>query len=224
MAEPPLNVIIGCRSGLMRDGLAALISASEATEPVRTIGKAGSMSGLLHLARQRKWDIAVITDDIAPDNGLTVPELASALGAECEFEKCRIIVLLGLGVPLDAETHTHATHNTLWPANTVLAGIGISGDTFLSILVASSRGSSTAELNAATAASSVVITAKERQILHLIAEGLSNKEIATQTGIGVQTVKNHVSRLLQKLEMQDRVQLAVFEIDQLRGTSAKSNA
>ncbi len=54
------------------------------------------------------------------------------------------------------------------------------------------------------------ITAREGQILLLVAEGLSNKEIAGRTGIGLQTVKNHVSHLLEKLSLEDRTQLALY--------------
>jgi type III pantothenate kinase len=57
------------------------------------------------------------------------------------------------------------------------------------------------------------ITDRERAILGLISTGRSNKEIAHQLGIQMQTVKNHVSRLLEKLHMEDRVQLAVYSLD-----------
>lgn len=57
------------------------------------------------------------------------------------------------------------------------------------------------------------ITEREQEILTLITSGLSNKEIAHRLAIQTQTVKNHVSKLLEKLKMDDRVQLAVYNID-----------
>ena len=48
------------------------------------------------------------------------------------------------------------------------------------------------------------LTARERQIVQLIAEGLSNKEIGTQLFIEVATVKNHVHNILEKLQVKRR--------------------
>lgn len=53
------------------------------------------------------------------------------------------------------------------------------------------------------------LTGREAQILRLIQEGLSNKEIATRLGIAVATVKNHVHRLLGKLRVHRRLEAAV---------------
>lgn len=48
------------------------------------------------------------------------------------------------------------------------------------------------------------ITRREHEIVRLIAEGLSNKEIAVRLQIEVQTVKNHVHNILDKLHLDDR--------------------
>ena len=50
------------------------------------------------------------------------------------------------------------------------------------------------------------ITPREREILALIAQGRANKEIGAQLGIAEDTVKQHVSRILQKLRVSDRAQ------------------
>lgn len=50
------------------------------------------------------------------------------------------------------------------------------------------------------------ITPREREILALITQGNANKEIAAVLGIGEDTVKQHVSRILQKLRVNDRAQ------------------
>jgi DNA-binding NarL/FixJ family response regulator len=57
------------------------------------------------------------------------------------------------------------------------------------------------------------LTERERDVLALIAEGRCNKEIALGLGISTQTVKNHVSHLLEKLTLEDRTQLAVYAIE-----------
>jgi two-component system, NarL family, response regulator LiaR len=56
------------------------------------------------------------------------------------------------------------------------------------------------------------LSPREREVLDLIASGQSNRQIATDLIIGEQTVKTHVSNILMKLDLQDRVQAAIFAL------------
>lgn len=53
---------------------------------------------------------------------------------------------------------------------------------------------------------------RELEVLRLIAEGLDNNDIAASLGISAKTVKNHVSSILMKLQLTNRVQAAVFAV------------
>jgi len=67
------------------------------------------------------------------------------------------------------------------------------------------RGSRTRELNPFTE-----LTKREMEVLRLIANGLSNREIAEQLVISEYTVKGHVSNIFSKLHLADRTQAAVY--------------
>lgn len=57
---------------------------------------------------------------------------------------------------------------------------------------------------------SVRLTAREREIVALLGEGLSNKEIAARLHIAIHTVKSHVHNILEKLSLHSRLEVAAF--------------
>ncbi len=68
------------------------------------------------------------------------------------------------------------------------------------------------------------LTGQERKILALIAEGLTNRQIAERMFLAEKTVKNYVSNLLAKLGMERRTQAAVFGANVSRGAKPRSDA
>jgi DNA-binding NarL/FixJ family response regulator len=58
--------------------------------------------------------------------------------------------------------------------------------------------------------SAIQLTSREKQIVDLIAQGLSNKEIAAHLHIATHTVKSHVHNILEKLTLSSRLQIAAF--------------
>jgi DNA-binding NarL/FixJ family response regulator len=61
------------------------------------------------------------------------------------------------------------------------------------------------------------LTAVELRVLHLVAAGLTNRQIASRLHLSEKTVKNYVSHVLAKLGLQSRTQAAVYAVEH-RGT------
>jgi len=57
-----------------------------------------------------------------------------------------------------------------------------------------------------------MLTEREKEVLGLIAQGESNKNIAHKLFISEKTVKNHITSIFRKLKVEDRTQAAIFAI------------
>ncbi len=66
------------------------------------------------------------------------------------------------------------------------------------------------------------LTSREIEILHCLAAGLNNKEMAKTLYISENTVKKHISNLLNKLELEDRTQAALFAVSHGLGKNLES--
>ena len=62
------------------------------------------------------------------------------------------------------------------------------------------------------AASLRALTAREKEVLALVAQGMSNVQIATTLYISEKTVKNHLSRVFEKLGVSDRTNAALLAV------------
>jgi DNA-binding NarL/FixJ family response regulator len=96
----------------------------------------------------------------------------------------------------------------LQAVRTVAAGNGLLDPAVTLRVIAASARSPAPDPGAAAKLAS--LTARETEVLRLVAEGLSNAEIAARLYLGEATVKTYLSRMLTKLDLRDRVQAVVF--------------
>jgi len=70
-----------------------------------------------------------------------------------------------------------------------------------------------------------LLTTREEQIVHLVAEGLPNQGISSKLGVSPHTVKNHLFRIYEKLGVSNRVELVLYALSshqKSRGSSAET--
>jgi DNA-binding NarL/FixJ family response regulator len=79
------------------------------------------------------------------------------------------------------------------------------------------------ESNPSTIIDSVRMTKRERQVIELISEGFTNKEIAQNLHLSTYTVKSHVHNILEKLALNTRVQIAKYAHESKKRKSAFNN-
>ncbi|MFD4637331.1 response regulator [Lentzea sp. NPDC058436] len=216
MAPPIIRVLVCEDQELVRAGYVTILSAQpdfevvgEARNGLEAVAAAGSLVPDVVI-----MDIRMpLLDGIEATRRIAGPESSSALKVlvvttfnldQYVFEAFRAGAsgfLLKDAPPPDliAAVRTIASGNALLAPEVTRRLIGRFGERLRS-------GGADRKLDTALA----VLTDRERDVLRLIAEGLSNAEIAAALFIGVETVKTYVSRILAKLHLRDRVQAVVL--------------
>jgi DNA-binding NarL/FixJ family response regulator len=198
-----IRVLIAEDHGVVRAGLAQLLSTPDDLE---VVAAAGGGQEAVDMARAERPDV-VLMDLSMPDmDGVAATRAISAAVPEARVvmltsfsDRARIMDALDAGaigyMLKDAE-----------PAE-IYRGVR-----------AAARGESPLDPKAAqaliaaraTRPPGIELTDRERDVLALIAEGRANKVIARRLGISEKTVKNHVTRILQALDVTDRTQAALW--------------
>lgn len=198
--------------GLVRDGLGAIVSAQADME---FVGAAEDGEGALSLCRRERPD-ALLLDVRMPK----LDGVAATFRIKAELPETKVIILTTfddgdyIRGAIDAGAEGYLLKSS--PAEAILESIRAvrRGTTVLQTEVARRLRSMLAAGPISSAAPATTgglgLSPRESEILTLIAEGLSNKEIAGRLGLSDGTVRNYVSDLLVKLDARDRTQLAIL--------------
>jgi DNA-binding NarL/FixJ family response regulator len=203
-----IRVVVAADIRFYREGLADLISRHPACS---VLGIAANRHETLDRVRECSPDI-VLLDAAMPEGLATVTEIAGqASGVKVVVTALAETALTVLEwaeagvagyVPRDAslsaliETIERTARGELRCSEQVAAGL-------LRRLWTLSRAA-----NERGAGPVAQLTRREQEIMRLIEQGLSNKDIARQLGIGVATAKSHVHHILEKLQVSRRAQAA----------------
>ncbi len=206
----PATVLLIDDHPMIRTGLKQLIGMDDR---LKVIGEAGNGADGVLLAEQNDYDLILLDLHMPGMNGLETLEQLRAIDARgrivvfsvSDYEDDVIRALKrGADGYLLKDMEPEALLNSLHRA---AAGEMVLSETLPPLLAASLRQQRPMELPDIDR-----LTARERDILKLVAMGLSNKLIARRLCISESTVKVHVKHMLKKLQMKSRVEAAVWSL------------
>jgi DNA-binding NarL/FixJ family response regulator len=209
-----IKVLIADDQALVRAGFRMII---EAREDMAVVGEASDGEHALRLAAQTRPDVVLMDVRMPGTDGLTA---TARLTAEPGAPKVIVLTTYDLDEPLYAALRAGASGFLLKdvrPADLVEAvRIVARGDALLAPSVTRRLLDRFVTTDLTPPAADGVLsslTDREREVLTLVARGASNAEIAAQLVVGETTVKSHVSAILRKLGVRDRVQAVVRAYD-----------
>ena len=208
-----IRVLVVDDQELMRAGLRVLLDAHD---DILVVGEAGDGAAAVEAARALRPDV-VLMDISMP--GMDGVEATRRLAAERDLATAKVLILTSF------ETDEHLFAALRWGASGFLAKdaepatitdavrVVAAGDALLTPaatrrLIAELAG--WPERRHAHPPLLEELTAREREVLALVAYGLTNRQIADRLVISPATAKTHVSRAMTKLHAHDRAQLVVF--------------
>jgi DNA-binding NarL/FixJ family response regulator len=207
-----IRVVLADDQALVRAGFVALLDAED---DIEVVGQADDGEDAVRLAAELTPDVVLMDIRMPGVDGLTATRRIAADGRSADV---RVVILTTFGLDeyvfeaIRAGASGFLVKDTepeeLVQAVRVVAG----GDALLSPSVTRqliAEFASRAKEPAAVAGLAE-LTDREREVLALVAEGLSNDEIAERLILSPATAKTHVSRAMGKLRARDRAQLVVI--------------
>ncbi|GIH48310.1 response regulator [Microbispora rosea] len=207
-----IRVLLVDDQALIRAGFKALLDAEDGVE---VVGEAGDGSQGLALAERHLPDVALVDIQMPVMDGI---EATRRIAADPRLAATRVVILTNYGLDryvfdaLRAGASGFLLKDTD-PAELVQAiRVAARGDALLSPAVTRTLISEYVSRppDALPTAALEQLTNREREVVALVAHGLTNEEIAAHMVISPFTAKTHVSRAMTKLGARDRAQLVVF--------------
>ena len=205
-----VSVVLVDDQDLMRAGLRLIL---EGAPDIEVIGEAHEGAEAVALVKQLDPDVVLMDIRMAGIDGVEATRRIAQLGL-----RSRVLIL----TTYDLDEHLYDTIRAgacgfllkTAPSHQLLETIRAAacGDTVLAPSI--TRRLLERFVHSATPSAAAArlegLTAREREVLELIARGLSNEEIAAALFVSAATVKSHVNTLFRKLEVRDRVQAVIL--------------
>ena len=217
-----IRVLVIEDNRLLRDGIAAMLRGQR---DLKLVVVANGADAALLQARETKPDIVLLdaglgdhhshrlaakVREVAPDARVIVMDLLPVQEDILEFVKAGVSGFILKEATLDELVGT---------IRTVAAGAKVLPHCLAGMLF-TDIAKRTVQRGTPEPAESERLTRREREVIELISEGFSNKEIAQRLCIAVSTVKGHVHSILEKLTLRTRLQIAAYARNGHNGTGS----
>jgi DNA-binding NarL/FixJ family response regulator len=206
-----IKIILIEDNRLLREGISALLKKQKDMNVVTTVGNG---ENILALIGKLNPNIVLLDLGLRSQNSLQVVKLVKQ-----NFQQTKIIVMDLVPLQADVFEFVQAgvsgfmlkdisvkeflkTVRSVYKGTRVLP-TNLTGSLFSQIVERAISGSKTSIIT-----ESIRMTKRERQVMEMIAEGSTNKEIAQKIHLSTYTVKSHVHNILEKLALNTRVQIA----------------
>jgi DNA-binding NarL/FixJ family response regulator len=211
--RPPIRVVVCDDQDLVRSGFVTILDAQP---DLQVVGEAADGQTAIRLIEQKRPDVVVMDIRMPRMDGIEATRRIAGPGVD-DPAKVLIVTTFNLDALVFDALRAGASGFLLKDARpsellhairTVAAGESLLSPAVTRTLI----GRYAERLRPASSNRSEldVLTTREQEVLALIAEGLSNAEIAVALIISHETVKTYVSRILGKLDLRDRVQAVVY--------------
>ena len=206
----PITILLADDHALVRDGIRALL---QKTANLQVIGEAETGDEAVQMAEHLRPEIVLMDIAMPGMNGLEATRLLA--------QKCPETRVIILSMHLEHEYVLQALQSgakgyLLKGARTPELEFAITsvahGETYLSPAVSKVVVGEVVRLSTAEPSRLDRLTARQREVLKLIAEGLTTKEIAQKLGVSIKTVKTHRAELMEQLDIHDIAGLVRFAI------------
>lgn len=220
--DRPVRVLLADDQALLRAGLATILGASP---DIEVVGQAGTGREAVELARALRPDVVCMDVQMPEMDGLEAtrrivadPDVTAGVLVLTTFNRDDYLLeslqagaagfLLKNSRPEQLADAVRAV-----AAGDALLSPEVTRSVIARAMTAGSASGRTPSAAPAGSGSAAGLTERELEVLRLVARGLSNDEIAGELVLGRATVKTHVSNVLTKLGLRDRVQAVVYAFE-----------
>ena len=210
-----IKVLIADDIMILRQGLRAVL---EQDDGIQVVSLAENGKEAFEKCKVFRPDVVMMD--------MRMPDYDGAYGIQAIKEQCPEVKVLVLTTFDDEETINKALSSgadgyilkemedakVIASVKSVYSGISVFGDGVYRVMRKRMEEAEQSTKQDVAQDENTILTARELDVVKLVAQGYDNKEIAAELYLAEGTVRNQISKILEKLELKDRTQLAVYAV------------